>query len=181
VFDVVAVGSGGYQYTNTLEVALNVSLFQSGYPFDSNSEIRSAPLVVDLDGDNINEIIFADYNGEVRIIKDGIELENDIFPYNTGDQIWGAISSADLDLDGWIDFVVASKSGYVYAFDMNGLKFSYNADRFLIGTPVIGNIDADTELEIIVGAYQSPTSSCPLYAINHDGTDVEGFPYIIGA
>ena len=46
-----------------------------------------------------------------------------------------------------IDFVVASKSGYVYAFDMNGLKFSYNADRWLIGTPVIGNIDSDSDLD----------------------------------
>ena len=31
--DVVAVGSSGYQYTNTLETSLSVSLFQAGYPF----------------------------------------------------------------------------------------------------------------------------------------------------
>jgi len=128
----------------------------------------------------MNEIIFADYNGEIRIIKDGLELEDSIFPYDTGDQVWGAVSSADLDLDGLIDFVVASKSGYLYVFDMNGLKFSYNADRWLIGTPVIGNVDSDQELEIVIGGYQGPTSSCPLYAVNHDGTDVAGFPYVIG-
>ena len=178
--DLVAISNSGYQYTNTLEVTLDVSLFQSGYPFDSNSEIRSAPLVIDLDGDGLNEVVFADYNGKIRVIKNGSELENDIFPFDTGDQIWGAISSADLDLDGVIDFVVASKSGYIYIFDINGLKSSYNADRWLIGTPVIGNIDEDEELEVIIGGYQSPTSSCPLYAINYDGTDVDGFPYIVG-
>ena len=43
--DVVAIGSGGYQYTNTLEVSLSVSLFQAGFPFDTNSEIKSSPLL----------------------------------------------------------------------------------------------------------------------------------------
>ena len=42
------------------------------------------------------------------------------------------------------------------------------------------NIDNDSELEIVLGGYQSPTSSSPLFAVNHDGTDVEGFPYIVG-
>ena len=58
----MGVGSSGYQYTNTLDISLNVSLFQGGYPFDSNSEVRSAPLIVDLDADGSNEVIFSDYN-----------------------------------------------------------------------------------------------------------------------
>ena len=69
--------------------------------------------------------------------------------------------SADLDSDGLIDFVVASKSKYVYVFDINGLKSSYNANRYLIGTPVIGNIDNDSDLEIVVGGYSGSTSSIP--------------------
>ncbi|HAJ06481.1 MAG TPA: hypothetical protein DCL76_08005 [Chloroflexi bacterium] len=178
--DIVAVGSGGYQYTNTLEVTLNVSLFQSGYPFDTNSEIKSSPLVLDLDNDGMKEIVFADYNGDVRIIKDGVEINNGIFPYETGNQVWGAISSADMDLDGIVDFVVTSKSKYIYIFDINGLKSSYNANRYLIGTPVIGNLDSDPELEVVVGGYSGSTSSNPLFVINADGSDVDGFPYIVG-
>jgi hypothetical protein len=178
--DIVAVGSGGYQYTNTLEVTLNVSLFQSGYPFDTNSEIKSSPLVLDLDNDGIKEIVFADYNGDVRIIKDGVEIDNGIFPYETGNQVWGAISSADMDLDGIVDFVVTSKSKYIYIFDINGLKSSYNANRYLIGTPVIGNLDSDPELEVVVGGYSGSTSSNPLFVINADASDVDGFPYIVG-
>ena len=178
--DVVAIGSEGYQYTNTLEISLPVSLFQTGYPFDTNSEIKSSPLIVDLDNDGIKEVIFADYNGDVRIIKDNIELDNGVFPYETGNQVWGAISSADMDLDGLVDFVVTSKSKYIYIFDINGLKSSYNANRYLIGTPVIAYLDSDLELEVIVGGYSGSTSSNPLFAINVDGTDVEGFPYIVG-
>ena len=124
--DIVAVGDGGYQYSNTLNVSLDVSLFQSGYPFDSNSEIKSVPLIVDIDNDNINEIVFADYSGKVRILDENGEIENSSFPYDTGNQVWGAISSADMDLDGIIDFVVTSKSKEMYIFDINGLKASFS-------------------------------------------------------
>jgi len=178
--NVTAFGSGGYEYSETLAFSVEVSLFQENFPYDSNSEVRSAPIVVDLDNDGNNEIVFADYFGNVRILKDGAELDNDNFPYDTGDQIWGSIASADLNLDGYEDFVVSSKSGYIFIFDINGLKGLYNADRWLIATPVIGNIDSDPQLEIVVGGYQSPTSTSPLFAVNHNGTPVSGFPYIVG-
>jgi len=178
--DVSGFGDGGYEYSSTLNITVEVSLFQEGFPYDTNSEIKSSPVIVDLDNDGDNEIVLADYFGNVRVIKDGNELDNGIFPFDTGDQIWGAISSADIDLDGVQDFAVASKSGHLYIFDINGIKVDYNAGRWLVATPVIGNIDDDNELEVIVGGYQSPTSTSPIYAINHDGSEVEGFPYIVG-
>ena len=178
--DIVGVSSSGYQYSNSTDVSMSVSLFQSGFPYDTDSEIKSEPLILDLDNDGVSEVIFADYTGKVRILSDGVEVDNESFPFDTGNQIWGAISSADLDSDGLIDFVVASKSKYIYIFDINGLKSSYNASRYLIGTPVIGNIDNDSDLEIVVGGYSGSTSSNPLFAINYDGTDVEGYPYVVG-
>ena len=180
IIDIIAVGLGGYQYSNSLNVSLNVSLFQSGYPFDSNSEIKSAPLIIDIDNDNIKEIIFADYAGKVRILDEGVEVENSSFPYDTGNQVWGAISSADMDLDGILDFVVTSKSKKIYIFDINGLKASYDADRYLIGTPVIGNLDNDEQLEVIVGGYSGSTSSNTLFAINSDGSNVDNYPFVVG-
>ena len=159
---------------------IDINLFQSNFPFDIDSEVKSSPVIADFNNDGDNEIVLADYGGFVRLYDNGNEVENNNFPYDVGDQIWGSISSADLDLDGFLDFVVTSKSGYIYIFDFNGLKYSYNADRWLIATPVLGNVDTDEELEIIVGGYQGPTSSSPLFAINYDGTDVQGFPYIVG-
>ena len=181
LINIVAVGNEGYQYNNVLNVSLDVSLFQLGYPFDSNSEIKSVPLVIDIDNDNMKEIIFADYSGKVRILdENGEEVENSSFPYDTGNQVWGAISSADMDLDGIVDFVVTSKSKEIYVFDVNGLKASYDANRYLIGTPVIGNLDSDDELEVVVGGYSGSTLSNALFAINADGSDVEGFPFVVG-
>ena len=177
---VTAYGLSGYQYTNILNIEVDVTLYQEGFPIDTDSELKASPVVIDLDGDGNNEIIIADKFGRVRVIKDGVELNNDVFPYETGDEIWGAISSADLDNNGSVEFVVCSKDGYIYIFNLDGLQYSYNAERWLIATPVIGDIDEDSNLEIIVGGYESPTNSSPLFAINHDGTAVEGFPFIIG-
>ena len=45
--------------------------------------------------------------------------------------------------------------------------------KFLIGTPALGNLDSDEDLEIIFGSF---SSSPKLFAVNIDGTDVNGFP-----
>ena len=175
-----ANGSNNYQYSNELTITNDVSLFQSGYPYDTNTELTSTPIVEDLDNDGLNEIVVGGKDGQVRILQDGVEIENNIFPFDTGDQIWGAIASADLDLDGYIDFVVTSKSKSLYIFDINGLKSQYDTQKYITATPVIGNFDQDDSLEVAFGTYSSPTSANALYVVNHDGTDVAGFPYVVG-
>ena len=166
--------NGNQYYNKNFELSIPVTLMQSGYPFDTNSQVDSSPLAVDLDGDGSLEVVFGDYAGLVHVLSsDGTPWNEDIFPYDTGNQIWSSPASADIDNDGLMDFVIASKNKHLYGFDQNGLKFDYNADQFLIGTPAIGNIDADEDLEVVIGGY---TSSGDVFAVNPDGTDVEGFP-----
>ena len=170
----VYCNNGNQYYNKNFELSIPVTLMQSGYPFDTNSQVDSSPLAVDLDGDGSLEVVFGDYAGLVHVLSsDGTPWNDDIFPYDTGNQIWSSPASADIDNDGLMDFVIASKNKHLYGFDQNGLKFDYNADQFLIGTPAIGNIDADDDLEVVIGGY---TSSGDVFAVNPDGTDVEGFP-----
>ena len=61
---------------------------------------------------------------------------------------------------------------------MNGLKVDYDADSWLLGTPAIGNIDDDIDLEIVIGGFSS--SMRKIFAINADGSDVSGYPLEIG-
>lgn len=193
---VSALGQDGYEYESLLSFEVEVSLFQEGFPYDTDSQYRSSPLVADLDGDGDNELVTADGFGAIRVYSDGSEIINDHFPFqieggldpsgNIISGVWGAISSADIDLDGTLDFVVSTMSdlsndiGHIYIFDINGLKVDFNAEKWLLGTPVIGNLDDDEELEIVVGGYGTPTSESSLYAINHDGSLVNGFPYVVG-
>mgnify|MGYP006092520911 CR=1 FL=1 len=164
-------------YSKDASVAVDVSLNQYGFPI-STAEIRSSPLVVDLYGDGDLEIIIGDNNGFVRIYNiDGSEIIDGVFPYDTGNQIWGSPASADMDRDGNIDFVITSKSKHLFIFDKFGLKVDYNANKFLMGTPSIGNLDEDEDLEVVIGGY---SSSNQIFVINHDGSNVEGFPFNLG-
>ncbi|SVC30981.1 uncharacterized protein METZ01_LOCUS283835, partial [marine metagenome] len=164
-------------YEQISQFSLDVSLNQSGFPV-STAEIRSSPLVIDLDSDGDVEIIVGDNNGFVRIYRDdGSEVIDNTFPFDTGNQIWGSAAAADLDGDGMTDFVITSKSKHLYIFDQNGLKVDYNANKYLMGTPAIGNLDEDTDLEVVVGGY---SSSNQIFAINPDGSDVDGFPLALG-
>ena len=67
----------------------------------------------------------------------------------------------------------------IYAFDRYGLKWIYDSDKYLIGTPAIGNVDDDLELEIVVPSYGPGTSGNAIFVVNHDGTDSANFPYYI--
>ncbi len=165
-------------YNQTFEYnSINVSFNQRGFPIATTSRIRTSPLIIDLNNDGENEIIFGDYNGYIHIFYlNGAELEDQNFPFDTGNQIWGSAAAADMDGDGLTDFVITSKSKHLYIFDKNGLKTDYNANQFLMGTPAIGNLDDDDDLEVVICGY---SSSNQLFVVNPDGSDVYGFPLLL--
>ncbi|MBN2780456.1 MAG: T9SS type A sorting domain-containing protein, partial [Candidatus Marinimicrobia bacterium] len=53
--------------------------------------------------------------------------------------------------------------------------WSRQTDGFITAMPAIGNVDADPEYEVVFGAYDQK-----LYVINHDSSNVSGFPRNIG-
>ena len=167
-------------YNDSYTFDINISLNQNGFPNEFYFPSSSSPIMMNIDNDVDAEIIFGDFDGKIRAFNiNGSEVNNSIYPYATGNQIWGSPASADIDLDGIQDFVIGSKDKYLYFFDENGFKGSYYADSYLIGTPSIGNIDDDPELEIIIGGYSS-SDGRKVFAVNHDQTPVDGFPVYIG-
>ena len=119
--------------------------------------------------------------GFVHVVESDGTVSNDNFPYEIGDNVWGSIAADDIDLDGDIEFIVTSKTKSIYIFDKNGLENQYYADKYLLGTPAIGQLDSDPYLEIVAGSFgPGSTSENQLFVINHDATDVEGSPLTIG-
>jgi hypothetical protein len=133
---------------------------------------------MDINNDGSNEVIFGDYSGIVHVFNnDGTEIIDGTFPYDTGNQIWGSPAGADLNGDGVMEFIISSKSKHLYIFNQTGLITDYNAELYLIGTPAIGNVDDDPDFEIVFSGYSNNNK---LFAINHDGSNVEGFPLDLG-
>jgi len=169
--------SGENSYETQYEFEFDVSLYQYGFPQTIQFK-KSTPLVIDYDNDGNKEIIVGDTHGKVRVFnKDGSEILNDDFPYDTGGQIWGSPAAADMDGDGFTDFVIPSKSTNVYIFDKTGLKAQYSAGYYLLGTPAIGNLDEDEDLEFVIASYGGGAGDGNgVWAINPDGSIVNGFP-----
>ncbi|MGB2770416.1 MAG: FG-GAP-like repeat-containing protein [Candidatus Zixiibacteriota bacterium] len=86
----------------------------------------------------------------------------------------GPVVAGDIDRDGNLDAVYRSDapaSGLVASdLKLGGSGFFTPVDDFLVSGPVLGDIDKDGYLEIIVA------SSDKIYAYNHNGTLVSNFP-----
>jgi hypothetical protein len=122
----------------------------------------------------------------------------------------GSAVLADLDLDGSLDIVAASLDQHVYAWSGDGTRMpgfpvklaSGGADGAeIVTTPAIAELDGDPGPEIVSAtnevlktdpaAPDSPlqllnvflnaaTGANPVYAINDDGTAVDGWPVDVG-
>lgn len=175
-----AAGLDNAPYQTSFEISFELSLYQFGWPINELTEplvnVETAPVVMDLTDHPGLEIVFADYSGWVYMVDAaGQPLENDLFPFNTGNQVWGSPAAADVDLDGNTEIIVTSKSRHLYILDpvLSLVDLDYDAGQYLMGSPSVGNLDDDDELEIVFGGFQSQSL---LFAINHDGSEVPGFP-----
>ncbi|MFQ6611066.1 MAG: S8 family serine peptidase, partial [Fidelibacterota bacterium] len=183
--EVSTVSAQGEPVVQYVPFSIEVSLNQEGWPISTLGDmslynIETAPLVLDVDSNGQNEIYFSDYSGNVYAVNpDGSEIINLLFPFDTGNQVWGSPAAADIDGDGHIEIIVSSKSKHLFILDPVDqiIQADYYAAQFLMGTPSIGNIDDDGDLEVIIGGFSSPGK---VFAINPDGTDVPGFPYELG-
>ena len=189
--DVLSFGSNGESNHNTYSIDIKVSLDQVGFPYtlsmiDENgipysavTTVKSSPTLIDINNDSIKEVFFGDDNGFFHgIDSNGNSLNG--FPVELdgeSKEIWGSPAAADIDNDGEIELIVTSKNKNCYIIDQYGnIELTYYADQYLMGTPSIGNLDNDDYLEIIFTGY---TTSGDVFAINHDGTNVNNFPVSI--
>lgn len=101
------------------------------------------------------------------------------WPRYAGGAVLSAPSYSDVDGDGDREIFVGTNTGPVQGWHHDGANLTGWARTVAggYGSPAIGDVDADGEVEILFGGFYTGD----LYAWNLDGTSLAGWPQEIGA
>ena len=148
-----------------------------GWPKRTSAPFPADPVVGDIDNDGDMEIVVGDWSRAHIWNHDGTYFTG--WPINKGTYSTAAL--ADLDGDGDLEIIYSGSDNKLYIWHHNATNFS-NWPQTLPETPtspVIGDIDNDDTLEIVVGTYQGPVGPEPfeIYAFETNGTIRTGFPF----
>ena len=163
-------------YETEIDINLTISLDQYGFEFPTGGmTLKSSPIIVDLYGNGMKEVFVGAENGNLYgFMVGGNSMTG--FPFNAGDKIRSSPAVGDVDNDGVNEVVFGSHDGGLYVISLIGTqKMVYFQDGYIVGSPALFDLDLDGDMEIIFTT-QLGIDSGKLFAIHHDGTDLEGFP-----
>ena len=140
----------------------------------------SSPVFENLAGDENLEIVIASNGGKVYIFDAyGNTIPN--WPQNYGMGALYASSPAvgDIDGDDEPEIIIGSWMDHkIWAWNLDGTLVDGNWPITTMGvvmsSPALGDIDQDGELEIVIASYYAYKGA--LYALNGDGSNVDGWP-----
>ena len=98
----------------------------------------------------------------------------DGWPFHPGDEIPGTPAFADIDADGAIETIFATRTGWVWVLGRGGLPLSgwpVSIKEASSGGVCVADIDRDDRLEVIVGDLTGW-----IHALRADGAPVRGWP-----
>lgn len=166
-------------------------------PFHNNGEVWTPAGVAlgDLTADPGLEIV-----ASCRSTKQIYVFESDGgiapgWPRTLNNWNWSTPAVGDLDDDGDNEIVVTSVQGITYAWHHDGTEVRDGDDDpgtqgvfhvrptewYQYGSPVLVDLDGDDLLEVLVGTRNSDGTPDVLHALSLDGTEPDGWPYVLGA
>lgn len=139
-------------------------------------DLAGAAAITDIENDNSIEAIVRDRSGSFSVVVIGYK-DKPGFPISLGASDRGAVAVGDVDADGRKEIAIVS-ANKIYVYHFNGVL----ADNFPqpLGSetssphniaPIIADVDNDGVQDII-----SAGPNGNVYAYNHDGKLLDGFP-----
>jgi len=109
--------------------------------------------VLDIDGDGNQEIIFGNYEGQLRVMTvEGKEVETRWVSRDLGSRLWG-LAVGDVDNDGTREIVTGNGEGNIHIFDGKTHEQEWKSSE--LGSDAhgieIADLEDDGAMEIIVG------------------------------
>ncbi len=169
-------GSEQPYYETNINLDLSISLDQYGFDFPTSGMVlKSSPIIADLYGNSTGEVFVGADNGNMYgYMVGGNELTG--FPFTASDKVRSSPAIGDVDNDGINELVFGSYDGGLYVVSIVGAQeMVYLQNGYIVGSPSLVDLDGDQDMEIVFTT-QIGSSSGELYAIHHDGSDVDGFP-----
>ena len=183
--EIVMESYDGLYVWNTNGVLLNGFPFMMPYGAVNS---YSSPVLVDLDGDSIREIVFGTHvlsdGGYVFVLEnDGTQMPG--WPQQTNYWIYGPPAVGYIDNDNILDIAIGdqvlspSPSNRLYAWNAYGQAlpgFPTSPINAINNQPALGDLDNDglTEIMIDDNTYHSTTLQGKYLCYNHDGSQQFG-------
>jgi hypothetical protein len=154
-----------------------------GFPIILTGGATKTPVLADLDGDGILEIIVEERNwpnGYVGVYKGngqpfpGFPVALDYIPAS-------AVAVGDINGNG-IPEIIAQSYYSIYAFDITGnilpgFPFTPGNDRvFSYSSPVLADLDGDGFREIIAGDHSLTAGNGAIHVLKNNGVPLSGWP-----
>ncbi len=169
VYNTTCTGFGNCIIEANGDVRLLGTSYRTDYEANITYEIEFCPGTL---GNSYNvwnkQIIDAD--GAVKSDSFVLFDINPIEMWNstTGNVIYSSPAVADVNSDSFIETIIGSNDGYVYAF--NGTTgeqvWNYSTGFEIYSSPSIADINNDNILEVVIGAFTSDYTNGGLYALN---------------
>ena len=136
------------------------------WDFNAQSNITSAPLVADVDGDGKKEIVFGTKQGKLFVLdlSSGIkwfydtnekvsDVEMMFLDTESASSIGATPNHGDINSDGKNEIVFGTELGMLYCLDQSGrLIWKYKSDGGIRGQPLICDLSKDNDPKVIFGS-----------------------------
>ena len=143
-----------------------------GFPFTGAHRFNAPATIVDIDGDGDYEIAAGCDSGDLYVLNHDGSL---FAQYDTGDDIRGGISVADLNGDGQLDLIFGGYDDHIHVWDpvanevLPGwpVDLGYNS----LTEPIVVDLDGDGQLEVVTARKNGK-----IYGFEADGSLMSNFP-----